>query len=688
MKSDAIRSRPPATSATSVTRGASSGCGSEAMLQKIAEIPVVARVLSSAEPLPQQQSRREHIERVLGNYDRYFACRSSKEHVAKYNEGMRLAAIVSCISREIARELGDPHLGPVLAAELLEVYQPAFEVALDRARATPPGLKNAVREPPRRQIRREHGPDPAVRFAQSIVCVDPITLYLQEKIKLERAAGEIRRLAVSEGKDPASLCAQLIDQFQIVIGAFDGDQVRDKEADDIVRYDPVSGTRKVKKANFALEDLYGEVSVKFCHDVVDVDTNMNPKWRKVVGCLTKLARGKLEFLKAEVNNPQLVPVPLSNQELDAERLRSSSILNINQLAHFAKLRSAEERELLTRYEENSSYDMDREEAEFREQSTGKTPKEYVLAQISKLYGVDLAEAVRIKDAIIVQLEHIPLTITCDVSRMFRRRADNRALPFYGTKYMNRQVLALHEYRLRDIFLDPAIPESRTVASIGHASQDYVEGRGANYMRWRREKDERETGFRGFAPGDLPVFGAINPNFDKLNRDGCSRRTNDRKASRCSDDERFHGVNYYGDIHFLLKPEVRSRSTFIARGANRLKRFRIERLDLLLLLADMFRLSMHEYLDAIVAAAHGNTEIFVTRMEGEVHVYGGLDLTRDVKEVYVPSKVLTATDGSSKRLLTFAENHGIAVKDIGVTPIRFRVHPGLVRCLLTNEYQPR
>jgi hypothetical protein len=167
---------------------------------------------------------------------------------------------------------------------------------------------------------------------------------------------------------------------------------------------------------------------------------------------------------------------------------------------------------------------------------------------------------------------------------------------------------------------------------------------------------------------------MNPNFDKINCGGFWGGEYDNETTQCAEEERSHGVNYYGDIHFLLKDELRSRSTFIARGANYLKRFRIERINLLLLLADMFRLSMHEYLDAMVAAAHGNPEVFVTHMEGEVHVYGGLDLTTDVKEVYVPSEVITATDGPGKRLTTFAEDHGIAVKDIGAKPIRFKAHP--------------
>lgn len=648
-------------------------CRSEAMLQQIEQIPIISKMFARLNPPPQQQTLREQIERVMANYDRHIVPQSPEKQMVHYREGMRLVSIVLIIARELAKALNDPYLKPILAKELLENYHNAFREALDNARSIEFQTKNTKKVAPQAHIKFENDSDTAITFAKGIVRADPIILYLKGKIRLERAAKEIRRLATNMSENIDTLFRLLLEQFQIEIGALDGNQISNKEPDEIIKEDRITGVMRVQKASFILEDLYGEISVKFFRDTVALDDNNKTVWRTTTGCLTNRAHKKLRILETEIKDRHLGADPISERELEKDRCRTGLMLRVCQRTHFALLRSSEEKELSTTYNENTNFNINQEGFNFKNQSLDKTPEEYALSQISRRYDIGSLEAVRIKNLIINQLKCIPLTISCDVSTLFRKRSDNRALPFYGAEYKNRQVLSIHNYRLKDIFEDPEIPERKTVTTIGYKSQDYVRSRGINYMRWRREKDEMETGFHNLETEDLPIFGALNPNFDKISNAGLNRDGYDKKNNRFSENEQHHGVNYYGDIHFLLKDKLRSRSTFIARSANHLKRFRIERIDLRLLLADMFRLEMYKYIDAMVAKAFDGPMLFVTHMEGEVHVYGGLNLTTDVKKVFVPSDLVEEPKGPGKRLLIFAKEHGITVQEIGKKPIRIKVY---------------
>jgi hypothetical protein len=166
-----------------------------------------------------------------------------------------------------------------------------------------------------------------------------------------------------------------------------------------------------------------------------------------------------------------------------------------------------------------------------------------------------------------------------------------------------------------------------------------------------------------------VFGAVNPNFDTTKGGNANWADIDPKSKTKTYANDF-GVNYYGDMHMVLKDSVRKRSTFIARGKQAVQGRRIERTDLTLLLADMIRMSMFDYVDALVGGAVGSDKTVLTNMDAEVHIYGTFDAATDVAEIYLPTAAFKAAAGPGRRCRDFAKANGIKVFDIGAAPPGF------------------
>ncbi len=165
------------------------------------------------------------------------------------------------------------------------------------------------------------------------------------------------------------------------------------------------------------------------------------------------------------------------------------------------------------------------------------------------------------------------------------------------------------------------------------SNEVNAARGDNYTRWRREKDDIESGRRGFGPHEAAVFGAVNVNYDRT--------------------KGFEGSDYYGETHLLLDPRVRQRSyyTFGAKGP--------ERGNVVDLMHDMFEQGRTDYVNGIVQNAMGLPGMVPqTNLLLETHVYGGVVFGRDVAEVSVPR---TGLDPAVRaRIDAFAAAHGITV----------------------------
>jgi hypothetical protein len=155
---------------------------------------------------------------------------------------------------------------------------------------------------------------------------------------------------------------------------------------------------------------------------------------------------------------------------------------------------------------------------------------------------------------------------------------------------------------------------------------YAASRGDGYYRWRREKDERESGLRGLRPEEFPVYGALNFNLDA-------------GGGRCNP---FLGYGYYGRVHLRMKQHLRARCSMNYRSHWTVSR------SPLLVIRDLCRRpdegeegqenGIPKIVWAIVFAALKlpDTKYQSPRAFFECQVYGGVEFGRDVDAVYVPS----------------------------------------------------
>jgi len=174
------------------------------------------------------------------------------------------------------------------------------------------------------------------------------------------------------------------------------------------------------------------------------------------------------------------------------------------------------------------------------------------------------------------------------------------------------------------------------------------------MRWRRDKDSHEGRLDDLAYEDQQIFGAANPAFEKA------------KGSEQGGAAGGFGKNYYGDAHFLLSDSARNRCAFIVRAAAaKGAKVAVQRKNAAMLLYDMLSSEADsQFLDAMLSMANGKDKITVPGLKWEVHLYGGFDITKDAKEIYLPDDIDAKV---SKRIEKFATSNGIGFKKIGQKP---------------------
>ena len=355
-----------------------------------------------------------------------------------------------------------------------------------------------------------------------------------------------------------------------------------------------------------------------------------------------------------MDDPNLTPVTLSDAEIKAEQALSGTSLNTAQTTHFHRLRKDEAAELAT-------YDA----------KSGKGAQEWVRDALKERYGLkNDGEVDTLITDVVQRIKSAPVTLTQYLDQLFGERADKANLPAWGTTYTPELERGLKTKQLSSMLMfDPAKKDGtevldREVTLLGMPHKEGIRLRGPNYLRWRREKDEKETGMHQLGLTDMPAFAAVNPTFDRLkgvsaNKADWDDTTQSWKAP--------WGKNYYGDVHMVLKPEVRDRATFISRGAAAVKDRKIERTSLLLLLADMMRIGDWDFVDAFVAVAKGFPVDMLTTMNVEIHIYGGLDLARHVQAIYLQPDAFAATTGAAWRAKEFATANNIQIHSVGTAP---------------------
>jgi hypothetical protein len=328
---------------------------------------------------------------------------------------------------------------------------------------------------------------------------------------------------------------------------------------------------------------------------------------------------------------------------DGSKVDPDGALNPRQYAHLRML----QRE-----------DQDEKQAFYREH--GQTVEEWVIEQLAARYKI---EEIQLAGALVQRalqaFESVPLTVTFKAERLFATPGKDE--PSHGSLYASEVTYSRGTKKVSELIGRGDQTGLETVGVTGGEDTGWKSDRGENYMRWRTEKDDREGRRDWLAPEDQQIFGGVNPNFDKLK----------------GGDRRF-GSNYYGDAHFLLRDAVRPRSAFAVRGGGVSiggGKSVAQRRDMMMMLYDMLKNveSNKQYLDAVLAIALGKSTVIGTGLDWEVHIYGGIDLRRDVSHIYVKPGLDSDVQGRVDR---FGEQHGVVVRSYGDMPEGLVVRSGV------------
>ncbi len=620
--------------------------GSSQLVEIVRKIPVVALTLQKM--VPQGMTVGSFLHGLLANYDAHLARQNSGADDRRINESMRLAGILTTVAGSIARSAGDPSIKSVIATELGRVFRGQLMEGLKGEGGTTKRHREAL------------------DLAMVLVSEDPISLFVGNKIRREDAAWAVRRLGDKAHRPHAEMFQLLREQFELQLGShtLSGAQ-QGQLGKDAIEEKEANGGVKVGQGGFDLEALIGEVPPALLTKTTKMDGDA-PAWKAGGLDLTTGGAAKLDDLRLAVLDPGLTSVTLSASDLAAERTKSGTTLTVAQSTHFHRLREDEKGDKADY--EGSGKDIDRWA---RDALKGR----YNLSD-------DAAVDTLIGD-IVTQIGAAPLTLTQNLDQLFSERADKAAAPAWGTSYEPELKRALTHKNASDMLMfDPKtqnVPDKQ-VEMLGVPHQEGMQARGRNYVRWRAEKDERETGMHSLPHADKPTFAAVNPTFDATMGASMNKATRDKDGYA---EGANHGTNYYGDFHMKLNQNVRSRATLIARGSKNKEGRRVERVDLKLLLADLMRIGDWDYVDSFVQLAKGFNERLLTTMNLEIHIYGNVDLGRDVTDMYLQPAAFAATDGAGKRAKDFAHANGIAAHDVGVPPLGYKVKTAVNTSTLTN-----
>ncbi len=444
-------------------------------------IPIINTKL--AEATAQGPTIAENVKAQLALFDEHLARKSSAGQVI--NEAMRIATIIDATAASISMSLGDPTLKGRIATELVAAYRADLTQALGSDTDT---------------AERTAQTDKVVNIAATIVGDDPLTLYMNDKVLAPDAAWRIRAMADQAGLLPGEMYDTLEQRLMMQLGSFSINQVKagERKKDDITSID-AHGAAKSGQASFVLKDLIGELSPSQFNATVAVDRSADnalstpPPWVDDRLALTAKATAKLAALSKQVRSFNLKRTTLTPAQLQAERAMSGTGLNAKQSEHFHRLRE-EELAAAADYE-----------------AKGVSPRAFCIAKLVARYGLDSGAAGTIVNDIVAALLNVPLTLTNDLQKLFGARADGADLPTHGSVYKSEPARMQQEV---DIGAAIGKPDHDAKAmAMGSPDPGFTKSRGANYMRWRRDEDERETGYHGLSADDLPTFGAVNPNFN-------------------------------------------------------------------------------------------------------------------------------------------------------------------------------
>jgi hypothetical protein len=591
-------------------------------------IPILALTLKKV--LPQGVDVASHLRASLALYDQHMEGKAGR-----FDDAMRVAAILSAVAGSIARTANDPRMKPKIA----EAMADAFEAELKAALA---GSGDAA------HISKHF------KLGRDLAGNDTIPAYLTGKKPVMTAAFSIIDLAKRRGRSPARIFDLLVRQFEIDLAAFDLEHVQRGQ----LKRDDTGG------GNFELSGLTGEISPAFFTSLFEGGT---PTFENGRAKFKEGIQAKLKQLEQAVDAPDQAHGAVSSTAIQAQKTRRGASLSDAQAAHF---------ERLERDEAGESDDY---------AGQGSSARDFIAASFKRRYGCkSTKEAKKLVTKVVAKLNQAPMTITFNPESLFGTPANSTEGPKWGPAYKSEPALLQADYELNQLLMLPGNDPRGAGKTVRGAKLpldpvtklppegDMARIRGRNYARFRIEKDERETRFHDLAAEDLPVFGALNPNWEKL-RGGGPGGTDAPVPKAGVYTTPPWGSNYYGDNHLVLRESCRPRSAFIIRMFGKET---VERTDMELMLADLVTLQKSVYIDGIVYDIQDIDKIVVHGLDMETHVYGGVDLRTDVKEIWLQHALFAENQSAATpagRIKRFAAANGITVHDVGTAPADLRAY---------------
>jgi hypothetical protein len=282
---------------------------------------------------------------------------------------------------------------------------------------------------------------------------------------------------------------------------------------------------------------------------------------------------------------------------------------------------------------------------------GKTAEEAVEEKIIARYGPNRVTpelAKKIAKAAEKWIATVPLTLTFTADRLFSPDKDG---PVHGPQYKSDVELTRGREKMEDLIGRDDKGAGEVGTQGGSKTITGWKSRGENYMRWRRDKDNREGRHDDLDYEDQQIFTAANPAFSKT------------KGGTGGD----FGTNYYGSAHFLVNDACRNRCAFIVRaGGAAAPTPPVQRKDIGMLIYDMLKTSGEnaKFFDAMMSIASGASTVTSPNLNWEAHLYGGFDLRKDAAAAYLPNDI---DDNLRARIEAFCKNNGIQCGKVGAKP---------------------
>jgi DNA-binding protein Fis len=438
-----------------------------------------------------------------------------------------------------------------------------------------------------------------LQLTESLIADDPVALYMHGELHIDEAARRVRQMGFLAGKRPADMMKLLRQRFEMQMGAL--------TKAGVAKSQDASGSYSVREAT-------GEISSAYYDKLFASDT---PAWATKADGTKQLdftpdAQRRLGDLEALVTG--------------AQTAASSAVV---------------ERPGLTFKQSKHLHEIEQKEAGI---DRGGLDTQ-VDAGLVTMLKVSATEATKIRNEVKAHLADLPITITVSGMGWFGKRAPRRK---YGEASYKAGSSRRQTHSYADLFEKPEAKGDLSYLGEYEDPATSLQKRGANYLRFRNWKDNVMTGGLGMSDKELPVFGAVNANWDAY--------------SSQSKEDKDYGVNAYGDTHFVLKKSaVLDRLVYTATDHGYPRR------DIYLAFADLVLgglgvtglkdVGLPKIVKHIVNSLITRKPVASTTQPFEVQIFGTLNIDKDVEKIVVAPSV---DEKVKKNIRKFGNKAGVPV----------------------------